>query len=78
MYITIITLVGEVALAKRVALKVLALLNPVPSTQPTSFNPTTGSGNAANAHTPEAPAEHFDSNVVSCSSLEMDDYLNKL
>ena len=62
---------GEVALAKRVALKVLALLNPVPSTQPTSFNPTTGSGNAVNAHTPEALADDFDPNVVFCSPLSL-------
>ena len=68
-------------MAQRIASAVMALMNPVPPTEPTSDVPTPGRGIAANAHIPELPppdVDPWESYVVARSPLEKDYYYKKL
>jgi len=68
-------------LVSRIVTAMVALMNPIPPTQPTSVIPTPGHGSAMNAHIPELPpadVDPWETYAVTRTPLEKDYYYKKL
>ena len=62
-------------IVREAVIAIVALMNPIPPTQPTSVIPTPGHGGAMNAHIPELPPADIDpweTYVVTRNPLEKD------